>query len=212
MKRTIIAAAVASLVTIAVAFAALAQSNALAGLLNPLIVKISQDVPVELTVATAQDDGSVITSTVPLTVGVDLAITIRGAHVVGVTAADTAVPQVGVAAHAASMPAIEPAADLVDNSGIPYTLEIADGFELVDLQTSTDVFGNLSMIGELRNMGSKDVYPRITVTLYNAAGKMLSVNTGAVTGGELGAGASGPFITLISTASDDVASYRLQIK
>ncbi len=68
------------------------------------------------------------------------------------------------------------------------------------------------MIGELRNTGSEDSYPRITVTLYDANGKKLSVNTGALTGGELEADASGPFITLISTSSDDVASFRLQIK
>ena len=35
---------------------------------------------------------------------------------------------------------------------------------------------------------------------------------GAVTGGELEAAASCLFITLISTSSDDVASFRLQIK
>ncbi len=205
MKRTIIAAAVASLLTLGVALAAFAQSGALAGLLNPLVVKIQQAVPVELTVATAQEDGSVITSTVPITVGVDLAITIQGSQVVSLTA--------GAGEPTVAVQALPGGDELVDDSGVPYTLEIVDGLELLDLQTSTDFGGTFAMIGEIRNAGAGDShYVDIVITLYDDAGKMLAVTSGGLRGGALDTGKSSPFSGLISTPSEEVASYRLQIR
>ena len=204
MKRTIIAAAVASLVIIGVALTAIAQSDTLAGLLNPLVVKIQQTVPIELTVATAQEDGSVITSTVPLTVGVDLAITIQGSQVVSLTA-DAGEPTVVVQA----LPVGE---ELVDDSGIPYTLESMDGFVLSQLGSrawNTDKFG---LIGELRNDGNHKGNVRINLTLYDAVGKILDVGSGFTAVYPLAPGRSSAFELFPgSTDFADVARYRIQI-
>ncbi len=205
MKRTIIAAAVASLVTIGVALTAIAQSNALAGLLNPLIVKISQDVPVELTVATAQDDGSVITSTVPLTVGVDIAITIQGSQVVSLTA--------GTGEAAVAVQALPLGEELVDDSGIPYTLESMDGFVLSQSGGRTGTSdGFFWLLGELRNDGNHEGNVKITVTLYDASGKLLNVGSGFTEIFPLSPGRSSAFeLRPGNTDFTDVARYRIQI-
>jgi len=210
MKRLAPALALALVALLVLAAFAAAQTGSLATALDPLVVTLRQQVPVSLTLARSLGDGATVTTTVPVTVGIDLAITIAGDQVVSVTsAAPAAKPTVTVSKPA---PAVKPAAGaLVDNSGIPYTVEVDDMFELADLQTGVDVFDHLTMIGELRNTGSKDIYPNIVVTLYDADGKMLAVTAGVVTSGSLAAGRSAPFTTLITTPSDDVKIYRVQI-
>ena len=160
MKRTVIAVGAAFFLVLSVALTALAQSDALAWLLNPLAVKIQQAVPVELTVAAAQDDGSVITSTVPLTVGVDLVIIIQGSQVVSLTA-DTSETIVAVQA----LPVGE---EMVDASGIPYTLESMDGFVLSAVSGETPKSEKFRLSGELLNEGDSEGHVQIAVTLYDA--------------------------------------------
>ena len=58
---------------------AAAQTGAFAGLTQPLLVTVEQVVPVDVTVAIPQADDTVLTATVPLTVGVNLQIKIDGA-------------------------------------------------------------------------------------------------------------------------------------
>lgn len=73
---------------------AIAQSGALPGLTQPVLVTVSQSIPADITLAIPQEDGAVLTVTAPITVGVNLQITIDGAHVVAVEAAEAAPPTV----------------------------------------------------------------------------------------------------------------------
>ena len=92
------AAIVATVLTVFLASLAVAQSGALVGLAQPVIVTVDQLVPVDVTLAIPQDDGSVITTTAPLTVGVSLQIKIDGNHVIAVEPTAEAEPaEVGVA-------------------------------------------------------------------------------------------------------------------
>jgi hypothetical protein len=204
MKRTVIAVGTAFFLVLGVALTALAQSGALAGLLNPLVVKIQQAVPVELTVTAAQDDGSVITSTVPLTVGVDLVIIIQGSQVVSLTA-DTSETIVAVQA----LPVGE---EMVDASGIPYTLESMDGFVLSAVSGETPKSEKFRLSGELLNEGDSEGHVQIAVTLYDAQGNILDARSTTPALYPLPPGRSSAFIMNPGSVDfADVAVYRIQI-
>lgn len=91
-KRLAPAVVVVVVLTVFLAGIAVAQSGVLAGLAQPVVVSIEQLVPVDVTLALPQQDGSVITTTAPLTVGVSLQIKIDGNHVVAVAPAAEAEP------------------------------------------------------------------------------------------------------------------------
>jgi len=206
MKRIAFLLTVLALLVTATAAVALAQTNLVASMLNPLIVTIEEEVPVEVTVATALGDGVVVTSTVPITVGVSLAVTIAGDGVVTMEAGEA----VGAGVEVEAIPAGE---EMIDNSGLSYTLEIADHLELVQLTTTEDSLDDLDIIGEIRNLDDDPVERiRITITLYDHDGNMLDVHNGSMANSEIAPGMSGPFTTYISTDFDDVGSYRIQIE
>lgn len=84
---------------------AVAQTGGGVGLVRPLVVSIEQAVPVELTLAVAQGDGTVVTMTAPITVAVGLQIRIDGDQVVAVAPVEAAEPPV-VAVEAAPVMAV----------------------------------------------------------------------------------------------------------
>lgn len=91
MKRTALVTAVTFLATtLLVVGIAAAQNGAFAGLAQPIVVAINQTVPADVTLAISQDDGTILTTTVPITVGVNLQIAIDGANVVSVEPAASA--------------------------------------------------------------------------------------------------------------------------
>ncbi len=94
MKRYTPAVAVALLLLLA--GIAIAQTGAVPGLTQPVLVTVSQVIPADITLAIPQDDGAVLTVTAPITVGVNLQITIDGAHVVDVEVGETEPPAVAV--------------------------------------------------------------------------------------------------------------------
>lgn len=97
MKRMISVVAGSALVIVA-GLAAVAQSDLIAGLTGPVIINLQQSVPITVDLALPQADGSVITATAPLTVGIGLQITIDGQHIASVAIAEPAAPVVAVAA------------------------------------------------------------------------------------------------------------------
>lgn len=114
MMRKYFAPAVVIAIALALLLAglAVAQSGALAGLAQPVIVTVDQLVPVEVTLAIPQDDGSVLDVTAPLTVGVSLQIKIDGNHVIAVEPAAEAEP--AEVAVATATPAVEDAETIWD--------------------------------------------------------------------------------------------------
>ncbi len=89
MRTTLPAFVLAILLALA-GGAAIAQTGVLAGLTQPFVVSIEQQVPVEVTLALPMEDGTVITATAPITVGVSLQVKIDGAHVVAVSSSEAA--------------------------------------------------------------------------------------------------------------------------
>lgn len=213
------AAVVATVLTVFLAGIAVAQSGALAGLAQPVVVSIEQLVPVDVTLALPQDDGSVITTTAPLTVGVSLQIKIDGNQVVAVAPAAEAEPAEVAVATATPAPADEetsdePAADgeTVDTAGRPYTVQAPDGLVLTQV-TSKDSFGSITILGQLENE-SDTTYKFILISapLYDAEGSLLDVGGGFATAQELEPGDKTAFTVVASAATDDVASYDLQVE
>lgn len=121
MKRTALATIVTAAITtlFLVSFAA-AQSGAFAGLAQPILVAIDQTVPADVTLAIPQDDGTVLTTTVPITVGVNLQIAINGANVVSVEPAASA--EDPVVAVEQMPPSREPGA-IVSQSALSQTVD-----------------------------------------------------------------------------------------
>lgn len=164
MKRYTPAVAVALLLLLA--GIAIAQTGAVPGLVQPVLVTVNQVIPADITLAIPQDDGAVLTVTAPITVGVNLQITLDGAHVVAVEALEAepptitaeALPPVG-ADPWASVPTIIAASveeqatgglvmavrgvGVFDASAVSHITEIS---ELLD----TDAFQGATAIGMMR--------------------------------------------------------------
>lgn len=98
MKRYTPALALALALLLLLAGLAIAQTGAVPGLTQPVLVTVSQSIPAAVTLAIPQDDGAVLTVTAPITVGVNLQITLDGAHVAAVEALAAEPPAVTVEA------------------------------------------------------------------------------------------------------------------
>lgn len=199
MKRPTLVAALAAILTLLAAVTALARTNALAGLLNPIVVTIDQAIPVTLTLA----DSAGLTTTVPLTVGVNLAITLDGAQLVDV-AAGASKPAVAVAQGLANP-------SVVDNSGIPYTAEAPIGY-VVEQMVAIAMFDVTQISGEVtNNTGKKPPIPMVAVTVYDSKGKMLLTTMGFFSA-DLEPGATAPFTALVNLPINEIGSYKLQVQ
>ena len=91
MKRTALLLGV-SLAIMLAGYAA--AETVLPGLAQPVLVVVDQVVPADITLTIPQDDGTTLTVTAPISVGVNLQITIDGANVLAVAqAAETEPPE-----------------------------------------------------------------------------------------------------------------------
>lgn len=189
-----------------VGFAA-AQNGAFAGLAQPIVVAIDQAVPADVTLAIPQDDGTILTTTVPITVGVNLQIAIDGAGIVSVEPAASAEEPV------VDVEQIDPTGDQIDSAGRPYSVEIPEAIALEQVESSTNVLEKLEIIGDLTNTGDQPLkYTELIVTLFDADGTILGVETTYAKLQTIEPGQTSPFRLMATAAGDDVASYRIQIE
>lgn len=208
MKRTALVTIVtAAITTLFLVSLAAAQNGAFAGLAQPILVAIDQTVPADVTLAIPQDDGTVLTTTVPITVGVNLQIAINGANVVSVEPAASAEDPV------VAVEQIDPIGDQVDSVGRSYSIEIPEAIALEQVESSTNVLEKLEIIGDLTNNGDQPLkYTELIVTLFDADGTILGVETTYAKLQTIEPGQTSPFRLMATAAGDDVASYRIQIE
>jgi hypothetical protein len=206
MHRTALVTVVtAALTTLLLVSLAAAQTGAFAGLSQPLLVTVDQAVPADITLAIPQADGSVVTATAPITVGVNLQIKIDGAHVVAVAVAEADPASVSAAAG-------ELAGELVDGSGIPYTSEAPDILRLEQVESAVNSLDRLEIYGDITNLDDDDLeYVEIIVTLYDQAGAIVGVETTFAKLSVIVPGQTSPFRLQSSIDADEIASYRIQI-
>lgn len=201
---TIATSLVATLLVVSIAAA---QNGAFAGLAQPILVAIDQTVPADVTLAIPQEDGTVLTTTVPITVGVNLQIAIDGVGIVSIEPAASAEDPV------VAVEQIDPTGDQIDSAGRPYSVEIPEAIALEQVESSTNVLEKLEIIGDLTNNGDQPLkYTELIVTLFDADGTILGVETTYAKLQTIEPGQTSPFRLMATAAGDDVASYRIQIE
>ena len=105
------------------------------------------------------EDGTVVTTTAPITVGIALQVKIDGTGVTSVVAGEAA--PVAASVHDAteadgqsSAAAESPSDQLVDLEGIPYTVEAAKDIAILQIR-SKESLGMTSLSANLRTTGAK---------------------------------------------------------
>lgn len=186
-----------------------AKDNPLTALLHPIVIDIHQQAPVTASVLVPGAEGNMITATVPLTVNVALQVSVAG--IFSPTVTGQSEPAVSV-----SVPApVAPAADeLLDAAGIPYSLELPVGIELLNVQSGEVGMGSFQLVGQLRNDTDDSLkYTKIIVSLYDANDQLLNVETGFTQLTEVPAGKTSPFKVLsLMVDATDVHRYEVQVE
>jgi len=147
---------------------ALAQSDIVARF-TPFLIDVTQAVPIDVTVTLPNADGEPITTTVPLTVSVNLQVRVESPYSVTVITPTT--PTVDITP-------IESAATLTDDLGLPYQLlSIDTGLRIIEWTAYRDSNNNLNFAGELRNISIDKRFSlaEIVVRLYRADGTILEI-------------------------------------
>jgi hypothetical protein len=215
VRKWIVVVAALGLIVLAVVSIAVAQDGVLANLVQPTVVTIEQAVPVNITLALPQEDGSVITATAPITVGISLQVKIDGQGVVAVTTASEASPaKVTTEAVTTEAAADSAAGKLVDLSGIPYAVETDATVAITQVRSKTMIGGSMTqLVGELENTGTATLdYVLMSVNFYDADGNLLDIGSGAATTQNLAAGKTSGFQVIAPVDYKQVASYTIEIK
>lgn len=198
----------AGLLALAVVGVAVGQAGVLAGLVQPFVVNIEQQVPVEVTLALPMDDGTVITATAPITVGVSLQVKIDGAQVVAVTSAEA---EPAAATVEAAPVAEEGVNEGVDADGRSYTLEPGEGIEIAGVNSSINSMDGIELVGEITNIGKEDLETvEIVVTFYGEDGSIVLVENTYAKLDTLAPGQSSPFKVMTIGETVPVVRYRVQ--
>lgn len=184
---------------------ALAQEGAL-GRLQPLLIDIQQQVPVEVTF--------VLDTTEPQTVTVPMALDLN----LQIGLSSTMTPVVSVAATGPALVSVSQllaeGQPLTDNEDIPYQIEGAEGIEIIQWRVAEDYAANFGALGELRNLDEKRDLGAVEliVSLYDSQGNLLGVNSGYMQLDTVEPGGTSPFRLLTTTPLEDVARYLVQVE
>jgi hypothetical protein len=224
MKRILAAAAAAGCLVMAAAMSVAANTGALTPLFQPAVIDVAQDVPIDVVFALPQDDGTVITVTAPVTVGLAVRVTVQGPQVVDVSAAaqpaaagetDEGKADTGEVDAGAKGEQDEPAAateGLTDTRGIPYDVQTPDGLVLTQVN-SKDMFGSTQIVGQIRNDSDESYrFISVNVSLYDADGNLIDVAVGGAQATELDPGETTTFQSVAMTELDNIAGYSVQIE
>jgi hypothetical protein len=189
--------------------AAIGQTGILAGLVQPFVVNIEQQVPVEVTLALPMEDGAVITATAPLTVGISLQVKIDGAQVVAVTSAEAepaAIEATGAEGETAG----------TDDAGLSWSLLSEDSDPQIALEDWTGYSapdGDFEVAGRLRNLDTARRFSLATVELrfYDADGDLVRVENVSASGHWVDPGGFIAFDTSTALRVDDAARYTIRV-
>jgi hypothetical protein len=219
MKRIFAAAAAAGCLAVAAALSVTANSSILAPLFQPTVIDVAQDVPLDVVFALPQEDGTVVTVTAPITVGLTVQVTVQGPEVIDVSAAarsgSSDVPDTSAAkegADAADGAAEQGSEGLTDTRGIPYDVQTPEGLVLTQVN-SKDMFGSTQIVGQLRNDGDESYeFILVNVSLYDADGNLIDVANGSAQAQVLDPGETTTFQSMAMTELDEIASYSVQVE
>jgi hypothetical protein len=213
MQRILTATAAAGCLLLAGAVSVTANPGALAQLFQPAVIDVAQDVPLEVVFALPQEDGTVITVTAPITVGLAVQVKVQGPQVVEVTAAATDPAGAATAGAKGEDPEPQEAAEgLTDTRGIPYDVQTPDGLVLTQVN-SKDMFGSTQIVGQIRNDSDESYrFISVNVSLYDADGNLIDVAVGGAQATELDPGETTTFQSVALTELDTIAGYSVQVE
>jgi hypothetical protein len=137
--------------------------------LAPFLINLHHQLPTTVTLTDA--DG--ITTTVPLTLTLDLQITVAGPHSTTVTTADPITPTI-------TLTPIQPSVTLTDALGYPYQIiTLDDNLALTEWTVYQDSNNYPSFAGELRNTSTDQrlSLAELVLRLYRVDDTLLAVET-----------------------------------
>ncbi|MFN8463983.1 MAG: FxLYD domain-containing protein [Caldilineaceae bacterium] len=219
MKHTLTALIAGGLLALAAVTTFTAHAGALAPLFQPTVIDVAQDVPIDVVFALPQEDGTVMTVTAPITVGLSVQVTVQGPQVVDVSAAarpsDSTVSKASDAEDGGKKTAnaAEPDAEaLADTRGIPYDVQTPDGLVVTQVN-SKGSYGSTQIVGQIRNDGEETYkFILVSVSLYDADGNLIDVANGGAQAQELEPGETTTFQSIAMAEVDGVASYSVQVE
>lgn len=203
--RRFVGMIVGALLAVGLVFVVFGQEGGM-GRLQPFLVDITQAVPVEVSFVVEGSEPQTVT--VPMTLDLHLQV--------GLSSALTPVVSVGAVGPAlvSVSQLLAEGEPLIDNEGLPYQLEPADGVEIIQWRVSEDYAGDFEALGELRNTDAKRDLESLefVVSLYDEAGNLLGVHSGYMTLDTVATDGTSPFRVTSSTPMEDVARYLVQLE
>lgn len=163
MKRTTIIFSLAVIALLSLTSLALSAANS-AGILSAYTIHVQQDAPITLTVGVPLD-GEIITATVPLTIGIDLRITVDGAMITTTTPSSATITIAPVEA-----------GDL-DSSGRIVEYDLPPTIEIGQVRSGETDSGQFEVIAEVTNIGKETLgRPQLVITSYDSSGLLLKTD------------------------------------
>lgn len=186
------------------ALGAFAQSDITAHF-SPFLIDVTQAVPAEVTITLPNADGETITTTVPLTVSVNLRVNVSGPQIANVVALNSITPTIHIVEDGSA----------TDELGLPYELLPGDeNLSLTDWVTFSNEHDRFAFAGEVLNITTAEELSiiDIVVHLYRPDGRLISVDT-AVAGSRLvRPNESVRFDGSSPIPADQVGSYEIEIQ
>lgn len=202
-------------ITIAVLFVlllfvavAVGQSSAPLSRIQPLLLNISQSVPLTLTLSVPTGPTNTLTVTVPAVVDVNIDVRLTSELTPVVEVAPVGSPLVTV------RQLLSEGSPLTDNNGTPYEIEIPEGINVIQFTASPGVYGGWVALGELRNTSEQDTLSTIAiwVSMYDEEGNLLDVAYGGMKLTNVPPGGTSPFSISGNLDPEEFARYLIQIE
>lgn len=181
------------------------------GMFQPFAINVTHSEPVTVVATTTTPAGDVVTVTTPITIGVDLRISVDGLGLVSVESDGQTASAVEVVI-AAPVAAPEGTDGFVDSSGRVYAVDAPAGIAVGQVQSKENILGS-EFFGRITNETDEPLeFVQVTVQALDADGVLLSVENGFASLSEIAPGQSSPFQVIGQTPFDDVASYIVQVE
>lgn len=181
------------------------------GMFQPFVINVTHEEPVTVVATTTTPAGDVVTVTTPITIGVDLRISVDGPGLVSV---DSDGPTASAVEVVIAAPVADPEGTdgFVDSSGRVYAVDAPAGIAVGQVQSKENILGS-EFFGRITNETDEPLeFVQVTVQALDADGVLLSVENGFASLSEIAPGQSSPFQVIGQTPFDDVASYIVQVE
>ena len=211
-KNSVVIVILGGLLSILWAGIAISQDDteSLVARIKPMLVKIEQSVPISVTLYVPVSETETITLTVPAKVDLSMNVSIADNIETDVQVVNVTNPALVTVSEL-----LGSGGNLIDNNNIPYSVENAEGVELIQWITSENSLGWTIITGEVRNIDvSHDIDSvKFIVSFYDDDGNLLDVTTGFSQLDTIVPGQTSPFeLSTSSLEIDKIGRYLIQVE